>query len=65
MDENYIKSQFRCPLCGLVIGCSETNHTLTCDSKELSEHVQECRKRVKPNHSSKFGERLADLENET
>jgi hypothetical protein len=58
MDANYTKSQFRCPLCGLVIGCEETNQSLICDLKQLAEHVKECRKRVKPEHSSKYGNRL-------
>jgi hypothetical protein len=57
LEDNYTKSKFRCPLCGLVIGCDEESGSLICDLKELAEHVKECRKRVKPDQSSKFGHR--------
>jgi hypothetical protein len=57
LEDNYIKSKFRCPLCGLVIGCNEESGSLICDLKELAEHVKECRKRVKPDQSSNFGHR--------
>lgn len=59
MDKDYVKSLSRCPLCGKLIGCTESDTSVVCDLIELKKHVEECRKRVKSMDSLKFDDRLS------
>jgi hypothetical protein len=51
MDETeYLKSQFRCPICGALIGCKNITDNVECSIEEFHNHVKQCRdeSRVKP-----------------
>ena len=50
MDKEYLKSLFRCPICGTVVGCKFTESDVECILEDLRSHVLECRggSRVKP-----------------
>jgi aminopeptidase C len=49
-DIEYIKSCFRCPICGKLVGCSADGKTGILSIKSFNLHVRLCRKvsRVKP-----------------
>jgi hypothetical protein len=42
-DEEYLKSLFRCPLCGTLIGCKNTSGHVECSVEEFQEHIKLCR----------------------
>lgn len=56
MDDNYTRSRFRCPMCGEVFGCKDTEDALTCSLKELAEHVKECRKKERKDKTRERGQ---------
>lgn len=44
----YLRSQFRCPICGEVFGLEPDGSIMIFGAEVLREHVAECRRRVKP-----------------
>lgn len=42
-EDEYLKSQFRCPICGALIGCKTVTDHIECSSEEFREHVDQCR----------------------
>ena len=55
----YLKSQFRCPCCGEVIGVDPDGTVEVMAGELLRQHIAMCRQRVKPD---KIGDRLTDDE---
>lgn len=49
-NREYIKSRFRCPICGTLVGCSEQGKIGMFSVKAFHRHVRNCREaaRVKP-----------------
>lgn len=49
-NKEYLKSQFRCPICGILFGCKNVEENIECDAEEFQQHVHQCREesRVKP-----------------
>jgi hypothetical protein len=49
-NNEYLKSQFRCPICGILFGFKNTEGDIECNVEVLRQHVKQCREgsRVKP-----------------
>lgn len=43
-NKEYIKSRFRCPCCGKLVGCTESGQLGIYSLKIFQEHVEKCRK---------------------
>lgn len=48
--KEYLKSKFRCPICGRLAGCSEDGKIGLLSTRKFRNHVEKCRRshRVKP-----------------
>jgi hypothetical protein len=42
--KEYLKSQFRCPICGKLAGCSEDGKIGLFSARIFRKHVERCRK---------------------
>lgn len=42
-EREYVKSRFRCPICGTLIGCSEDGKVAIFGIKAFRRHVKNCR----------------------
>ncbi len=51
----YLKSQYRCPICGKLVGISQEGKLELYGSQTFLDHVVLCRHRVKP---EKMGQRV-------
>ncbi len=43
-DKEYLKSKFRCPICGTLVGCSEDGKIGLFSTKAFARHVANCRR---------------------
>jgi hypothetical protein len=45
--KEYLKSQFRCPICGKLAGCSENGNIGLFSARIFRMHVEKCRKGIR------------------
>jgi hypothetical protein len=59
-DKEYLKSKYRCPICGTLVGCNEDGKLGMFSAKAFSRHIANCRR----HNQGKTGRVRYDSENE-